>query len=227
MAYVDSGADTAARTKAAVSVIAIHALLGFGLVAGLALTPVLVDEDTGLSETSSLIPRPRHPTKSSPSQSNSPIYVPPQAPTPRLDVNNTQPVPLDPVSDTPPEVPRTFETPRPLPTPGPIATPAPTPAFTPVSARPANDMHRWITADDYSRSDLTRNREGNARYRLVIGSNGRVDACEITSSTGHTSLDTATCRLIERRARFDPATNNQGERVVGTYTGNVTWQIPE
>jgi protein TonB len=88
-------------------------------------------------------------------------------------------------------------------------------------------MHRWITTDDYSRSDLTRNREGTARYRLVIGSDGRVDACEITSSTGHTSLDTATCRLIERRARFDPATNSQGNRVVGTYSGSVTWQIPE
>ncbi|ANC50469.1 hypothetical protein CP97_14783 [Aurantiacibacter atlanticus] len=54
-----------------------------------------------------------------------------------------------------------------------------------------------------------------------------MNACEIIGSTGHASLDNATCRLIERRARFDPATSTSGETVVGTYTGTVTWQIPD
>lgn len=61
----------------------------------------------------------------------------------------------------------------------------------------------------------------------MIGSNGRVNECEITRSSGHASLDRNTCRLIERRARFDPATNNRGETTVGTYSGSITWQIPD
>ena len=97
----------------------------------------------------------------------------------------------------------------------------------PSAASPRNGPAGWITSNDYARSDLVREREGTAGYRLVIGSNGRVDACEITRSSGHASLDSNTCRLIESRARFEPAKNNRGETTVGTYTGTVTWQIPE
>ena len=113
--------------------------------------------------------------------------------------------------------------------PGPAVIPPtpPAPAITPVGASPRNGPAGWITTNDYARSDLVREREGTAGYRLVIGSDGRVDACEITRSSGHSSLDRNTCRLIESRARFDPATNNRGETTVGTYTGTVTWQIPE
>lgn len=226
MAYIDAGADPAARTKAAISVIAIHALLGAGLVAGLAVTGGIIDKDDTLTGTEvTLDPPPPPPDETLPEPTDTTIYTAPQAPTPPLDLNPAPPVPLDPVSDSPLDVVRDVTPLRP--SPGPAATPAPTPAFTPVAARPANDTRRWITNDDYSNIDIRREREGIARYRLVIGSNGRVDACEITGSTGYTSLDAATCRLIERRARFDPATNNQGERVVGTYIGSVTWQIPE
>ncbi len=224
MAFVDAGADPAARNKAAVSVIAIHALLGFGLVAGLTVTGVVNPADPPITGTEvTLDPPPPPPDDTLPDPADTVIYTAPQLPTPPIDLNPVPPIPMPPVGDLPPDTIR-IVTP---PSPGPVATPAPTPAFAPVSARPANDMRRWITSEDYSRSDLVRNREGTARYRLVVGSDGRVGACEITASTGHTTLDNATCRLIERRARFEAATNSSGERVVGTYSGSVTWQIPE
>ncbi|QZH75120.1 MAG: TonB family protein [Erythrobacter sp.] len=227
MAYIDAGADPAARTKAAAWVIAIHALLGAGLVLGLAVKEVLQPAPPPITGTEVKLDPPPLPDDPIPEPADTSVYVAPQNPTPPIVLTPLPPIPMPPVSNDSSEVTRIVIPPRPSSTPGPVASPAPTPAFTPVAARPANNMQSWITTDDYSRSNLTREREGTARYRLVVGSNGRVDACEITSSTGHASLDTATCRLIERRARFDPATNNRGERVVGTYTGSVTWQIPE
>lgn len=228
MAYIDAGADPAARTKAAISVIAIHALLGAGIVAGLTVSGAIPTTTTIFEGTEiPLDPPPPPPDDTTPEPSEAEVYIAPQAPTPPIDLIPTPPTPMDPVRDTSRDVVRVVIPPRTTPTPGPVATPAPTPAFAPVGARPSNNLQSWITTEDYSRSDLTRNREGTASYRLVVGSNGRVDACEITTSTGHTSLDTATCRLIERRARFNPATNGQGNRVVGTYSGSVTWQIPE
>ena len=41
------------------------------------------------------------------------------------------------------------------------------------------------------------------------------------------ALDDATCRLISRRAQFDPATDETGARVPGTYTGSVRWELPD
>ena len=61
----------------------------------------------------------------------------------------------------------------------------------------------------------------------MIGSNGRVNACEITASSGHAALDEATCKFVTRRARFEPATDSNGAKVVGSYSSKVTWRIPE
>ena len=40
-------------------------------------------------------------------------------------------------------------------------------------------------------------------------------------------LDEATCELVTRRARFDPAKNNQGRAVAGNYSSAVRWQLPD
>ena len=230
MAYIDAGADPAARAKAAVTVIGIHALLGFGLVAGLAVTGSLPTIDRGFEGLIFDTDPPEIPdeTETIPDDT-APPYSPPQAPDAPFALDTPTVIDFAPVTDRPRDV---VLIPGPIPgptaSPGPIATPSPPPsAFTPVGPRPSDNVQRWITSDDYSRSDLMREREGTARYRLVIGSNGSVDACEITASTGHSSLDRTTCRLLERRARFDAATDRTGAKVVGTYTGSVTWQIPE
>ena len=94
-------------------------------------------------------------------------------------------------------------------------------------AQPSNDSARWITTDDYPAAALRRGQEGTASYRLTLSSSGRVSACEITTSSGDSQLDSATCRFITRRARFTPATDSSGVAVVGTYTGTVRWEIPQ
>ena len=62
---------------------------------------------------------------------------------------------------------------------------------------------------------------------MVVGSDGRVDACEITRSSGNAELDAATCKNVTRRARFEPATNGDGQKVVGSYSSTVRWQLPD
>ena len=83
-----------------------------------------------------------------------------------------------------------------------------------------------MTADDYPSRDLRDGNEGTALFRVVVGSNGRVSACEIVRSSGHAGLDAATCKAVTARARFTPATDENGARVVGTYSSSVRWQIP-
>ncbi|RIV87597.1 TonB family protein [Aurantiacibacter zhengii] len=228
MSYANATASPAARMRAAAGVVAIHALVGAGVVIGLTITGTIpkpgVIVDTWDIKDEPPPPPPRPEPVPEPAEQ---AYAPVTAPKPPIELERSAPVEAEPVR---PNI-ATDVTLRPLPEtiniPGPAVTPSVTPAIEPVGARPRNGPTGWITTNDYSRSDLVREREGTAGYRLVIGSDGRVDACEITRSSGHASLDRNTCRLIESRARFEPATNNRGDRTVGTYTGSVTWQIPD
>ena len=100
------------------------------------------------------------------------------------------------------------------------------PSFTPQKARPLNGPETWFTTDDYPSRDLREGNQGTARFSLTIGTDGTVQACTITQSTGFGGLDEATCKFATRRARFKPATDSTGSRVTGTYSGSVRWVIP-
>ena len=52
-------------------------------------------------------------------------------------------------------------------------------------------------------------------------------ACEIVKSSGFRRLDDAACRLVTNRARFEPATDRFGEKVVGSYSNSVSWEMPD
>jgi protein TonB len=111
-----------------------------------------------------------------------------------------------------------------FPTPQPGAKPSPT--YSPIAAAPRNDPSDWVTTDDYPSRDLREGNQGTTKFRVIVGSNGRVQSCEITRSSGFESLDRTTCDKVSRRARFDPATDETGAKIVGSYTSSVVWRIP-
>jgi TonB family protein len=91
---------------------------------------------------------------------------------------------------------------------------------------PTGNPGLWVTTNDYPTAALREEREGTVAFSLTIGRNGRVSACEITSSSGSADLDSAACSLIAQRARFTPARNTQGKAQAGRYANRVRWQIP-
>jgi len=121
---------------------------------------------------------------------------------------------------------------------GPIETPAglgagteivpdPAPTFAPVAAAPRNDPSRWIVERDYKSSWIRREWTGIARFSLDVSATGRVTNCTITRSTGHAALDQATCSLITKRARFEPALDTSGGPTNGVFTSSVRWKLPD
>lgn len=82
------------------------------------------------------------------------------------------------------------------------------------------------TRDDYPRSALRAGEEGTAWYTLSIDAAGAVKDCTITQSSGSAALDAATCRMLMRRARFSPATDDAGKPVESKFSGKVDWVIP-
>lgn len=211
------------RPGAVAGVIAIHAIVGYALVNGLTLSAI-VDAPTRLkSEFVPDIPLdPPPPPKTEEVKQDLVPQNPAVAPLPKLDL-----APSPPILDT---------IPTPLPVPVPLqVTPMPIPtqdagprrpAFDPVAAKPRNNPTQWVTDNDYRSSWINREMTGTARFRLDIAASGRVENCTITGSSGHPDLDRATCDLISRRARFDPAKNGDGEKIGGTFSSAVKWELP-
>jgi len=85
----------------------------------------------------------------------------------------------------------------------------------------------WITNDDYPPAALRAKEGGDVAVRFTISDVGRVEACEVTETSGSASLDAAPCRLIQRRARFLAALDERDRPRATTGTMLVRWRISE
>ena len=223
MSYIDRKQDPRRRANAIIAVAVIHAGLAYVVVTGLGAT--IVERLAPPTFEGKQIPLPPLPP---------PDPTPPK-PSDRIDMPPL-PIPVPPIPLPPqpgPEAKIWDGTAGPagdvdLGPPQPPLPPAPpSPSFTPKGARPSNGTAGWISTDDYPRQPLMNGIEGAVGYRLVIGTNGRVASCALTRPAGNRALDDATCRLIASRARFEPATDETGAKVLGTFTGSVRWEIPD
>lgn len=66
---------------------------------------------------------------------------------------------------------------------------------------------------------------GVVEVRFTIQPSGRVTGCSTSRSSGDPDLDATTCRLIERRFRFKPATNASGDPVPSAYGWRQSWWL--
>ncbi|MBB6424614.1 energy transducer TonB [Sphingopyxis sp. JAI128] len=78
---------------------------------------------------------------------------------------------------------------------------------------------------DYPREASRAKIGGDVEVRFTIEASGRVTRCRVTRSSGDASLDETTCRLIEQRFRFRPATNAMGEPVASQYGWRQAWWL--
>ncbi|KPF64754.1 TonB family protein [Porphyrobacter sp. AAP60] len=209
----------------------IPAAVGALLAVGLAVTIVTVPTPPRIKgETINPIPIPPPPPTDPVDQANPNTNPQPRdatpAPTPRADM---LPVDLgrnDPVFT----LPGIGDTIGPITGPVDFGVPVPTPPatlFDPVGVSPKNNPGSWVTNADYRTRWINEGLTGSASFTLGIDARGKVTGCSITRSTGHGALDDATCRLVTSRARFDAARDTSGKPVAGSYSGTITWRIPE
>ena len=95
------------------------------------------------------------------------------------------------------------------------------------NASPARgDLRTLFSADDYP-ADAVRNEEQRTvQAELSVDPQGRVSACRIIRSSGHTTLDQATCQILQRWATFRPARDAHGTPVPDRVTTPpVVWRL--
>lgn len=113
--------------------------------------------------------------------------------------------------------------------PTPPAPPADPPKVEPRTVEPARaraNLASYVSDEDYPSSAARNEEQGTTRFKLVVGPDGRVKDCTVTSSSGSSALDSTTCRLMRQRAKFTPAKNNRGEPTSDTVSNAIRWVLP-
>lgn len=85
----------------------------------------------------------------------------------------------------------------------------------------------WLTPDDYPQDALRNNQQGITLFRLTVGMNGKPFRCDVVMPSGVASLDSATCAIMMRRARFQPAHDQYGQPVIATYVSSNSFTLPD
>lgn len=88
------------------------------------------------------------------------------------------------------------------------------------------DPGSWVQADDYPLEAAEFGLAGKVRFRLAVDPQGRVTGCQILQSAG-AELDSASCRILAQRARFEPARDVSGRALASIYESQINWTVPE
>lgn len=215
MSYLDRG-SAREKVNAAMGVGALHALLGAGLLVGLA---VKVAPDR--------IPEPIVVELQKPEVKEKPQELPPPTTLEQIQVRVAEPVVEYPA--LPPETALTPVANDPFAE----APEAATVVEKPVIAKPALPVRMaaiakggtvGIRTEDYPDASRRAGEAGRITIRVEIGTDGGVKGCAVISSTGHERLDRKTCEVAQRRWRFSPATED-GVAVPSTQERSIVWRL--
>ena len=221
MSYANRKEMGSNRTVAIIIVALIHVLLGYVLVSGLAYNVVKkAAEDLKTFDVEDEPPPP--PEEPPPPPEDTPLPPPPQVSAPPPLVRIETPAP--PIQTTP-NIQPVVVTPRADPVPPAPPAPPPPPRVS-QAARAKGNLLSLFGAEDYPSQAQRNEEEGTTRVRLSVNTEGRVSDCQVTSSSGSTSLDQATCNVLRRRARFTPAKDQAGRPISDTHNQTVTWRLP-
>lgn len=218
MAYTDQKMS-GSKVVAIIIVALIHAVLGYAFVTGLAYQYVKkVSEELNTFDVEE--PPPPPPDEPPPPPPDQEMQPPPVVSPPPM-VRTPTPAPQIQFVPTPPPV----YVPTPV-----AAPPPPPPPPTPVinkAAGPKGNPADWVSTDDYPPSALRAEAQGTSAIAWDINTQGRVENCRVTSSSGNADLDQAACRAITRRGRYSPALDQSGNPIRSQQSRRVTWKIPK
>lgn len=158
---------------------------------------------------------------------------PAQPPPPPKDMPKVPPPPITPpplvrIEAPPPQIITQTAPPPPyIPPVAPSPPPPPPPPRKVQSATSAKgDLRTLFSADDYPAAAQAAEAQGTAQAELTISPTGQVVGCSLIRSTGNTALDSATCNILRRRAKFTPARDSNGNPTSDTVqTPPIVWRL--
>lgn len=97
----------------------------------------------------------------------------------------------------------------------------------PEAPRPVGNPGTWFSPEDYPPHALENGIEGDVYFTISVDARGLPSNCRVTTGSGDPELDDVACKTVLERARFEPATDANGQPVKGEWSNRVAWRIPE
>lgn len=216
MSYAQKKEISGNRTVAIIMVVVLQFALGYAIVTGLAYN--VIKKATEDLKTFDVEEEPPPPEQPPPPPKDMPKVPPPPMTPPPLVRMEAPPPPIAVVES--PVIPQVA--------PPVMAPPAPPPPPRKVQSATSakGDLRSLFSADDYPASAQSAGAEGTTRASLTIGPDGRVVGCNIIQSSGNGALDSATCNILRRRAKFVPARDSNGNATSDTITTpSIVWRL--
>lgn len=214
MSYSDNKEMSTGKMTSIVIVILVHVIIGWALVNGGYNVVKKAAQELNTFDVKDEPPPPEELPPPPPPDQN--IPPPPVVSPPPIVNTNQAPPPIVTQATPPPVFVPTPEPPRPAPPPPPPV----------AKLAPKGNPGSWTSNDDYPPSAVRNEESGTTGFRLDIGADGRVTNCTVTSSSGSSTLDTTTCTLLRRRAKFSPGRDSAGNPTGGVYSSRIKWVLP-
>jgi protein TonB len=207
------------RTLAIIMVVVLQFALGYAIVTGLAYNVIKkAAQDLKTFDVEEQPPPPEEPPP--PPKDMPKVPPPPTMPPPMVRMQEAPPTIVMQEAPHPPPMPVISQAPPP-------PAPPPPPRKTQSAQSAKGDLRTLFSTDDYPASALAAGVGGTAQAELTIGADGRVTGCNLIRSTGNGALDSQTCNILRRRAKFTPARDSNGNATADTIrTPPITWVVP-
>lgn len=217
MSYAQRKEISGNRTAAIIMTVIVMASLLYAIITGLAYNVIKqTAENLKVIDVEQQPPPPEQPP---PPPKDMPKVPPPPITPPPLVRVEAPPPPIQTVTAPPPVIP-------PVVTPPPAPPPPPPPRKVQSATSAKGDLRTLFSADDYPAAAQAAGAEGTAQAELTVGPDGRVVGCNLIRSTGNSSLDSATCNILRRRAKFTPARDSNGQATTDTVTTPpIVWRL--
>lgn len=95
------------------------------------------------------------------------------------------------------------------------------------SSRAHADFKNLFNPEDYPLQAIWKEQGGTGQYLLLVDEHGKVDGCQVLQPTGVPVLDVTVCAVIQNKAKFTPALDENGKPVRSVVvTPTINWRIP-
>ena len=93
--------------------------------------------------------------------------------------------------------------------------------------KPKGNPGAWATTADYPTDALRQEQSGNVTVMLKVDAMGLPTFCVVVVSSKVASLDTATCKVLQSRAKYKAALDAAGKPRQSVRIERIRWSIPQ
>lgn len=91
---------------------------------------------------------------------------------------------------------------------------------------PKGNPGHWVSHADYPSEALRKGVQGVVPFRLIVGPDGVPSDCHLQRPTEPAEFNATVCRILLKRARFEPALDAAGKPIKSCWSSTFNFMIP-